>query len=265
MRVQDKNSRTTIADALILVVCGLAPVLVGQFTPAQPRSRYIHVENFRYGKEPAVITCNRGDTLHLTFSSRDTGHSFLLQEFEMDVKAEPSTPTVLQFRPSDPGEPPVERDTVVFVAEHPGILKFLVSKSNFRCHVFCGPMHGFEQGNLIINPNTLLSAGLGLLVGLFLVGVRKGGFSPAPQTPGIDILAMFPWIRTFFKKAWVMPSVWLASGLVLYLVVLITLFGTQVSGRNLGVMLVWTVWMFVLVTLFLPRGVIGLLSRGKDR
>ena len=172
----------------------------------------------------------------------------------MDVKVEPSTSTVLQFRSSDPQQPPVARDTVVLVAEHPGVLKFLVSKSIFRCHVWCGPMHAFEQGSLVISPNTLLNGGLGLLVGLFLVGLRRGGFSAANRNPGTDLLAMYPWIRTLLKKPWVMPSVWLASGLVLYLIVLMTLFGTQVSGRNLGVMLVWTVWMFVLITLFTPFG-----------
>jgi hypothetical protein len=220
----------------------------------QPRNRYIHIESFRYGKEPATIYCNRGDTLHLSFSSRDTGHSFLLQEFDMDVKVDPSTPTVLQFRSSDPEQPPVARDTVVFVAEHPGLLKFLVSKSIFRCHVWCGPMHAFEQGNLVIRPNTLLNGGLGLLFGLFLIGFRRSRFSIADSGQGKDLLLMFPWIRTFLKKPWVMPSVMLAGGLVLYFIVLTTLFGTKVSGRNLGVMMVWTVWLFVLVTVLTPLG-----------
>jgi polyferredoxin len=255
MRVRDNNLRNQLIDLLVLLVCGLSPILLSQSAAVQPRSRYFHIESFRYGKEPATIRCNRGDTLHLSFSSRDTGHSFFLQEFDIDAKIAPSNPTVLQFRASDPQASPVSTDTVVFVAAHPGVLKFLVSKSVFRCHVWCGPMHAFEQGNLVINPNTLLNGGMGLLVGLFLVGRRKGRFTVVPeQGREKDLLSAYPWIRRTLKKPWVMPAIMLAGGLVLYLVVLTTLFGTQVSGRNLGVMLVWIVWLFVLITILTPFG-----------
>lgn len=263
MLLKFNNVRNILSDALILVVCGAAPLLLSAFIPVQPSSRSIHIESFRYGKEPATIYCNRGDTLHLTFSSLDTGHSFFLQEFDMDVKVSPSNSSVLQFHANDPQLPPVSTDTVVFVAEHPGLLKYLVSKSIFRCHVWCGPMHAFEQGNLVIFPNGLLNCGLGLLVGLFVLGVRRArqvtasgqvASAFADQTRQKDLLAKHPRIRGLLKLPWVMPSIMLAGGLVLYLVVLTSLFGTQVSGRNLGVMFVWTLWLFLLVTLLTPFG-----------
>ncbi len=260
MPVESNKRRSIHPDVLIVVFCVLVPVLASEFSAVHPRSRYIHIENFRYGKEPATITCSRGDTLHLTFSSRDAAHSFFLQEFDMDVKVSPSVPSVLQFHASDPQLPPVSTDTVVFVAEHPGLMKFLVSKSIFRCHVWCGPMHAFEQGNLVIGPNTLLNSGLGLLFGLFVAGMRRArtrraaGFDFAARDPGKDLLAVSPRIRTILKQPWFQPSVMLLGGLVLYVVVLTAVFGTQVSGRNLGVMLVWTAWLFLLVTVLTPLG-----------
>ncbi len=260
MPLQGDERRSVLPDVFIVVFCVLVPVLASEFTAVHPRSRYFHIENFRYGKDPATITCSRGDTLHLTFSSRDAAHSFFLQEFDMDVKVSPSVPSVLQFHAGDPQLPPVSTDTVVFVAEHPGLMKFLVSKSIFRCHVWCGPMHAFEQGNLVIGPNTLLHSGLGLLFGLFLAGLRKvrtrrtGGFDFAARNPGKDLLGMFPRIRTILKQPWFQPSIMLLGGLVLYVVVLTTIFGTQVSGRNLGVMLVWTAWLFLLVGVLTPFG-----------
>jgi polyferredoxin len=257
------NRRTVIWEALFLFLCGFIPVLISQFRSEKPVSRFIHIENFRYGKEPSIIYCNRGDTLHLTFLSRDTGHSFFLQEFDMDVKVSPSNEKVLQFHASDPQIPPTILDTVVFVAEHPGITKYLVSRSNFRCHVYCGPLHAFEQGNLIIGPNTLFNFGLGILFGFFLVGLRRirtslnseaAAFEFPENDPGKDILNKFPRVKNVVKKSWFQPSLMLFGGIFLYIVLLTTIFGTKVSGRNLGVMLVWTVWLFLLISFLTPLG-----------
>jgi hypothetical protein len=255
--------RTGIAELLFLLSCGMIPVLISQFSSEKPTSRYIHIENFRYGKEPSIICCNRGDTLHLTFLSRDTGHSFFLQEFDMDVKVSPSNEKVLQFHAGNPQLPPAILDTVVFVAEHSGLAKYLVSKSIFRCHVYCGPLHAFEQGNLIIGPNTLLNFGLGILLGLFLVGLRRARTPLISETtivafpeddPGIDLLNRFPRVKNVMKKSWFQPALMLFGGIFLYVVLLTTIFGTKVSGRNLGVMLVWTVWLFILISFLTPLG-----------
>jgi len=181
----------------------------------------------------------------------------------MDVKVSPSDEKVLQFHSSNPQIPPIIRDTVVLVAEHPGLLKYLVSKSNFRCHVYCGPMHAFEQGNLVIGPNTLLHSGLGMLFGLFFVGIRriKTSFNSStlaidfPENDaGRDILTKHPRIKNLIKKNWFQPSLMLFGGVFLYIVLLTTLLGTKVSGRNLGVMLVWTVWLFLLISVLTPFG-----------
>ena len=146
----------------------MVPAIICQFFAEKPTSRYIHIRSFRYGKDPYVIRCNRGDTLHLTFSTDDTGHSFFLQEFDIDVKISPSRDEVTVFKTSDPTIKPVIEKEVVLIVKHKGIYNYIVSKSNYRCHVWCGPMHAFEQGKLIILPNTLLVFSLGSLLGIIL-------------------------------------------------------------------------------------------------
>ena len=240
----------------------IGPIVVAQYTAPPPQSRTIHVESFRYGKSPAVIYCTRGDTLHLTFSSRDTGHSFFLQEFDMDVKVNPNTTRVMQFRASDPSAIPETKHEVVLIAEHPGLLKYLVSKSNFRCHVWCGPLHAFEQGSLIIGPNNLLLAGLGLLLGIFIIGTnrrRRHEYCAADDDPTandtiFDIFERFPWIKRLMKRRGFQPLLMAFGAVVMYIVVLTSIFGTQMSGRNLGVMLIWVVWLVLLVIIFTPMG-----------
>src|SRR5665647_143523 len=164
---------------IILLIFGLAPAIVSQFFIAKPTDRYIHIRSFRYGKDPSVIRCNRGDRLHLTFSSDDTGHSFFLEEFDIDAKVNPASDEVTVFKVSDPSAEPVETKELVFTARHHGFQDFIVAKSNYRCHVWCGPMHAFEQGKLVIMPNTLLWFSLGSLDGILMLWIlsifRKPG------------------------------------------------------------------------------------------
>ena len=135
-------------NVIIVLAFGLIPAIVCQFFTPEPVDRYIHIRNFRYGKDPSVIRCNRGDKLHLTFSSDDTGHSFFLEEFDIDVKVSPAVEEVTVFRTSDPSDKPILTKELTIIAEHPGLLNYLISKSQYRCHVWCGPMHAFEQGKL---------------------------------------------------------------------------------------------------------------------
>ena len=114
------------------------------------------------------LSANRGDRLHLTFSTDDTGHSFYLEEFDIDAKISPARDQVEVFKTSDPTQESVTTHELTFTARQPGILNYLVSRSNYRCHVWCGPMHAFEMGKLVIMPNTLLVFSLGCI----LIAVR---------------------------------------------------------------------------------------------
>ena len=125
-----KSFKHPFTGVFIIFLFGLVPALVCQLFTHEPVRKNIHITSFRYGKDPSVIRCNRGDTLILTFSSDDTGHSFYLEEFDIDAKVSPSSDEVSVFKVSDPSIKPFLTKEVMIVARHPGILNYVVSRSN---------------------------------------------------------------------------------------------------------------------------------------
>jgi len=256
-----ESTRRGIIHLVIIIVSGMVPAFLIQFAQKEPVNRYYHIRNFRYGKDPHVIRCNRGDTLHLTFSSDDTGHSFFLEEFDVDVKVSPAMEEVLVFGVEDPSEKPYVTKELVLVAEFPGVAHYLVSKSQYRCHVWCGPMHAFEQGKLVMLPNTLLAFSLGALLailGIWMVGLYKR--MPAPNGSGmessrmVDLFERFPWIRRMTTSRWPQLLAILLALCLIYIVIMSSILGTKMSGRNLGVVLMWIVWLFLLIMIMTPLG-----------
>ena len=244
---------------LIILSFGLVPSLVCQYFTKTPTSRYIHVRSFRYGKDPSVIRCNRGDTLHLTFSTDDTGHSFFLEEFDIDAKVTPSSDEITVFKTSDPTAKPVTKKELVFVARHPGLFNYIVARSNFRCHVWCGTMHAFEQGKLVIMPNSLLVFSFGCLAGilfLWFTGIfRKIGPVQQPdknQTNYMDLFAGSGLLKKLVVSRWPQILLTIFAMVMIYIVILTSVLGTKVSGRNLGVLLMWAIWLFFLVAIMTP-------------
>jgi polyferredoxin len=251
--------KKNINKFLIILIFSLIPAVVCQFFVKKPVDKYIHITSFRYGKTPYAIRCNRGDRLHLTFSTKDTGHSFYLEEFDIDVKITPAREEVAVFRTSDPTIKPVMTKEVILTARHSGIANFLVSKSNYRCHVWCGPMHAFEQGKLVIFPNTLLFMSLGSIAGIILIWIL--GFFGWKSEKNLSDKTEESYSRIniregFFRKAiisrWPQVVLILLMMLLIYIVILTSMFGTKVAGRNLGVLLMWSVWLFVLVAVLTP-------------
>jgi polyferredoxin len=253
-----KKARRRIIKLAVILGFGLVPAIACQFFAKEPVDRYIHIRNFRYGKDPHVIRCHRGDRLHLTFSSDDTGHSFFLEEFDIDVKVTPASDMVTVYRVSDPSARPFITKELTLIAEHPGIAGYLFSKSQYRCHVWCGPMHAFEQGELIIMPNTLLCFSLGSLFAIFLIslpGIFRSlhpGQDPPDERSGMKDLFRWSWIRKATRSRWPQMILTLLALALIYVVILTSVFGTHVSGRNLGVLLMWAVWLFLLITLMTP-------------
>lgn len=253
------KSKKHITNLLFVLGFGITFALICQFFTPQPKSREIHIKSFRYGKDPSVIRCNRGDTLKLTFSTEDTGHSFFLEEFDIDAKVSPARDLVEVFKTSDPTELPELKKEVVLIAKHPGVLNYLVSKSNYRCHVWCGPMHAFEHGKLIIMPNTLLFFSLGAITGILLLwfwgfyfqsGIEETNFSGNKNYR--DISGKSGFIRAAFTSRWPQTILIFITMTLMYVVVLTSLFGTKMSGRNLGVLLMWGVWLFILIAILTP-------------
>ena len=246
-------------NLLIIFGFGLLAAIICQFFTEKPTSRHIHIKSFRYGKDPYVIRCNRGDTLHLTFSTLDTGHSFFLQEFDIDVKISPSSDEVTVFKTNDPTSKPVIKKEVILLAQHPGIYKYIISKSNYRCHVWCGPMHAFEQGKLIILPNTLLIFSLGSLLGIIIIWlvavfrkINPGRESTGEKADYKDLLTKSGFLKGIVVSRYTQAALTLITMVMIYIVILTSVFGTKVSGRNLGVLLMWAIWLFALVAVITP-------------
>lgn len=254
-----QSFKKNIINFLIVLSFGLIPAVICQFFVSQPVTRDIHVRSFRYGKDPSVIRCNRGDTLRLTFSTDDTGHSFFLEEFDIDAKVSPARDVVEVFKVTDPTEKPVVAHEVVFIARHSGIQNFLVARSNYRCHVWCGPMHAFEHGKLIILPNTLLVFSLGCTIGILFLWII-GFFIPSKNQTETDdkkavyrdLLAKSKFLRKLVISRWPQVILMMLAMVLVYVVILTTFFGTKMSGRNLGVLLMWGIWLFLLIALLTP-------------
>jgi len=251
--------RKHILYILIIFGSGLIPALICQNFTEKPVDRNIHVRSFRYGKDPSVIRCNRGDRLHLTFSTEDTGHSFFLEEFDIDAKISPARDKVEVFKVSDPTQESVTTEEVTLTASHPGILNYLVARSNYRCHVWCGPMHAFEMGKLVIWPNTLLIFSLGCVLGILVLGLigifmkrAADSTEDSEESAYRDVLKNAPLLRKIISSRWPQTILVILSMMMIYVVLLTTLFGTKVSGRNLGVLLMWAIWLFLLVAFLTP-------------
>ncbi|NOR33883.1 MAG: 4Fe-4S binding protein [Bacteroidales bacterium] len=253
------KTRMRIQNLIIVFVLGLIPAIICQFYTQEPVDRYIHIRNFRYGKDPAVIRCNRGDTLHLTFSSDDTGHSFFLEEFDIDVKVSPAVEEVTVFKTSDPSATPFITKELTIIAEHPGVLNYVISKSQYRCHVWCGPMHAFEQGKLLILPNTLLCFSLGSFLGVILIWVlglfgrrSQAAVQRNDEAEMKDLFKSKGILKKLLVSRWPQFILTLIALTLIYIVIMTSLFGTKMSGRNLGVLLMWAVWLFLIIAIMTP-------------
>ena len=249
-----KNSKY---NYLTIFIFGLIPALICQIFIKEPGKKTIHVRNFRYGKDPSVIRCNRGDTLYLTFSTDDTGHSFFLQEFDIDAKVSPARNVVEVFSTSDPTQGSYQTQELVFIARHKGTLNYLVSKSNYRCHVWCGPMHAFESGKLLILPNTLLVFSIGCIAGILFLwfrGIFRTRISERDKndTSYREILMKGGFPEKIVISRWLQNILTIFAMILIYIVILTSLLGTRMSGRNLGVLLMWAVWLFLLVAILTP-------------
>lgn len=161
-------SRIRIATRLLLgfllvlgAVVGLLSTLIW---PTPPQTRSVTITARKYGYEPSVLRVNRGDRLHIRLVAADVTHGFYLEGYDLDAKARPQNPTFWVRRPSAAGDAHAgseyeETQEIDFVANRAG-------KFRYRCSITCGYMHPFMQGELIVSPNYLYSASVGLSLAL---------------------------------------------------------------------------------------------------
>ncbi len=247
-----------LIQIFILLSCTGGALFAEWVSSPPPATRKVHVEAFRYGTDPAIIRANRGDDLIITFKTRDTGHSFFLQDYGIDAKITPASETVEVRDPLVPERPPSYVSEVHLKAGLPGFWGGLVSTSRFRCHVYCGPMHGFEQGDLIIRPNWLGAGSLGFLlaivvIGLFRIKWEEGRFQTIALPP-IDLNRRFGLLDRLLKWRPLQFTLTLPVLAGLMVIILAGFFGTKVGGRNLAVMLTWIIWISMLALFLVPLG-----------
>src|ERR1017187_386864 len=244
-----------LAALLILIAGAAVPSWFAAVTAHRPQTRDIHIEAYRYGFSPSRIHANRGDRLHLTFSTRDTGQSFFFQDYDLHVSITPGNKLVSVMRLSRPDDPPVFMETVEIVAGPPGWQGWLLSKSQFRNHTANGPLHGTERGDLIVAPNFLLYGRLGLLFAIPLAGLimprRRTGHRPDRR---VNLFQIFPALKRILKAPSFQFNLALPMLGVFWFIILAGLFGTKVPGRNAGPMIIWVLWLFVLIILLVPIG-----------
>lgn len=250
-----KRTARRLAALATLIAGAAIPAWLATAPARTPRTRNIHIEAYRYGFSPARIHANRGDRLRLTFSTRDTGQSFFLQDYDIHVSITPGSRLVSVQRLSRPEDPPVRMETVELVAGLPGWRGMLVSKSQFRNHTYNGPLHGTERGELIVAPNFLLAGGLGLLVAIPLAGLLLAGRGKTRDRGRLwNLFAIFPWLRRAARSPWFQLNLTLPMLAVFWLIILAGLAGTKVSGRNAGPMIIWVLWLSGLVIVLVPIG-----------
>jgi len=159
--INRKNfTRSMVIGAMIMIggLVGFSSVYFQHYTP-QDRSFKIIAR--KYGYQPSVIEVNRGDRVRIELVSKDVTHGFYLEGYDLDAKVRREDPTIWVRRPSE-GEQFHEAKEISFVAGRAG-------KFRFRCSQTCGYMHPFMNGVLIVRPNYLYSAALGMSLGLVLV------------------------------------------------------------------------------------------------
>lgn len=244
-----------LSALLILLAGAVIPAWVASLSAPPPQARHIHIEAYRYGFSPARIHVNRGDQLRFSFSTRDTGQSFFLQDYGLHVSITPGQKQVLVQRLARPADPPVPMDSVEIVAGLPGWRGWLVSKSTFRNHTYNGPLHGTERGDLIVAPNLLLHAAFGLLAAIPLAGLLMASRRPESRPERRhNLFTIFPWLKRLLRAPSFQLNVTLPMLGVFWFIILAGLFGTKVAGRNAGPMIIWVLWLSVLIILLVPIG-----------
>lgn len=247
--------RWRLAALLLLIVGAALPAGLAGVTAHRAQTRDIHIEAYRYGFSPSRIKANRGDRLRLIFSTRDTGQSFFFQDYDLHVSITPGSKLVSVQRLSHPDDPPKRMETVEIVAGLPGWQGWLTSKSQFRNHTYNGPLHGTERGELIVTPNFLLYGGLGFLCALPLAGlVLAGGRTAGGSDRRVNLFGLFPWLKRVVKAPSFQFNLALPMLAVFWFIILAGLFGTKVSGRNAGPMIIWVLWLSALIILLVPIG-----------
>lgn len=137
----------------------LSGFLLSGIDLTSPVKREINVSARKYAYTPNKIEVNLGDTLIIRLQSEDVTHGFYLEGYGLRAHTRPQFPQFWVQSQDAPGE--YEKvESVSIIATKSG-------KFRYRCSITCGSMHPFMQGELIVKPNRVYGASIGLIIGLF--------------------------------------------------------------------------------------------------
>ena len=123
----------------LLILAGLAMAFAPLPTRSQaPTERTFRVEASQFAYQPAELSANPGDTIHIELVSTDVVHGLYVDGYGVSVKADPGQTAVLTFTAAKAGA------------------------FRLRCNVTCGAMHPFMIGKLTVGPNLWLYRSIGL-------------------------------------------------------------------------------------------------------
>ena len=147
----------------VTVAVGGGLALVLSQAASAPQEREITIRARQYAYAPERIRVSKGDTVHIRLISDDVVHGFYLEGYDIDAQVQPLTSKIILKKPSHPEETR-EVDEIVFTANREG-------KFRYRCSHTCGFMHPFMLGEMIVGPNRLLPASIGMAMGALVGGL----------------------------------------------------------------------------------------------
>ncbi len=234
-------------ELAVLIPLGIALI------PKSASTRNIAIDARRFGYSPSRVVVNKGDTIHLRFSTSDVTHGFQLDGYPIELIARKGVTFQKDFWQKEKGHLKTEWNrlsTVKFVAHRTG--KFI-----FRCTETCGNLHPFMTGELIVKPNTFYNFFIALSVwvvfAVFIWVAYKGtaGFGGFKR---MNLLERFPWLKRLVMQRSFQFWLVVVNFIVFYLFILSSLWGSPVGNRNIAIVFVWILWWFVLKAILVPLG-----------
>lgn len=149
-----------VAIILLFTILGGASAIVLSWSNKKPVRHDILIKARQYSYDPAEIAVNYNDTLHINLVSLDAVHGFYIENYDIDAEISPNVKN-FKFRQPSKGNNWIDTNEIVFVAKQRG-------KFRFRCSHTCGNMHPFMQGSLVVKPNIIFNASIGIIIGFVL-------------------------------------------------------------------------------------------------
>ncbi len=243
--------------ALFLILFSLElAVLIPLGNALMPKTaavRHIAIDARRFGYTPARITVNKGDTIHLRFSTSDVTHGLQLDGYPIELIARKGVTFQKNVWQKEKGDLKTDWDRVSTVK----LVAYRSGKFVFRCTETCGNLHPFMTGELIVRPNTpyhfFMALSIWLVLALF-VWVRYKGPLGAGHRKRTDLLEIFPRLKKLVLRRSFQFWFIVVNFIVFYLFILSSLWGSPVGNRNIAIVFVWILWWFVLKAIFVPLG-----------